>query len=117
MPNHIHVLIKTNENHSVSKIVWGWKTWISKFVNKRPEYYARFLKYYTELIQFEGFGTAPRQRKVHLKPAKSCGVPGSTKPAKPCGSLRQAQSIWCREYWDRFIRDENQFYFSNQLYP
>ncbi|MCM8525531.1 MAG: transposase, partial [Lentisphaeraceae bacterium] len=67
MPNHVHILIKTFPNYSLSKIVWGWKTWISKFVNEKPEYYEKFLEHYSELVEFKGFGTAPLERKVHLK--------------------------------------------------
>ena len=103
MPNHVHVLIKVINNHQLSKIVWGWKTQISKFVNKRSDLYEKFLFFYEKSDDFNGYGTAPDERKRHLKPAKSCGAPGNSnsKVYKP--------SIWHREYWDRFIRNENHF--------
>ncbi|MCM8539382.1 MAG: transposase [Lentisphaeraceae bacterium] len=34
MPNHVHVLIKTNDEWPVSKIVWSWKTHMTNFIRK-----------------------------------------------------------------------------------
>ena len=97
MPNHVHVLIKTKADYSLAKIVWGWKTYVSKFVNGRPDIYEKFIKSFDNKKSIT-FNTAPLERLRHHKPAKSCGEPRKCK-----------QSIWNREYWDRFIRDENHF--------
>ena len=40
--------------------------------------------------------TAPEERQRYLRPAAACGVPRKI-------------PLWQREYWDRFIRDENHF--------
>ena len=77
MPNHVHVMIKTNDDWPISKIVWSWKTYISNFI-KKGEWGA----------------------------AQACGAPANNEGT--CDA--PAKSIWQREYWDRFIRDENHFH-------
>lgn len=34
MPNHVHVIIRTKDEWSVSKIVWSWKTYMTNFIRK-----------------------------------------------------------------------------------
>ena len=97
MPNHVHVLIKTKADYTIAKIVWGWKTYVSKFVNSRLDLYEQFLDSFEKKKNI-CYKAAPSARQHYNKPAKSCGVPGIRK-----------QSIWYREYWDRFIRDEKHF--------
>ena len=108
MPNHVHILIKTKQDYPLSKIVWGWKTHVSKFINSRPELYDKFYEHFEKKEVFS-FNTAPIERLRHHKPAKSCGVPGSQKPESCEVTGKRKQSVWHREYWDRFIRDENHF--------
>ena len=108
MPNHVHILIKTKPDYQLSKIVWGWKTFVSKYVNSRPDLYQLFLDNFENKTVFNGFNSAPIERLRHHKPAKSCGVPGN-RSSESCGEPRRKTSIWHREYWDRFIRDENHF--------
>ena len=58
MPNHLHLLIKQNNQHSLQSIVHAWKSYTSSMINK---------------------------------------ITNSTGP------------IWARDYWDRYIRDEQHF--------
>ena len=41
---------------------------------------------------------APMSKQRFLQPASECGAPSNFK-----------RTLWQREYWDRFIRDENHF--------
>jgi len=82
MPNHVHVLFEPIEGRTAAKIVASWKRFTAT--------------------------------KIHAELARSTS--GSSKRALPgnanlrIGVLgvarRSAASVWHREYWDRYIRDE-----------
>ena len=93
MPNHVHVLIKTYEEWSIGKIVWAWKSLVTKYVNSEVDLKNRFLN---SMEQFK---------------AKNLQIKSSSKMQKfiKAESKNNSFSIWQREYWDRFIRDENHF--------
>ncbi len=53
MPNHVHVLIKVNPNHSLSKIIHSWKSYTANKANKilgrkgkfwMNDYYDRYIR-------------------------------------------------------------------------
>lgn len=96
MPNHVHILIKVNENNSLSKIVWSWKSYTARRIFEIPELKKAFIESYSDLNTLEYNSRAPEERQRYLKPAVACGAPRKI-------------SLWQREYWDRFIRDENHF--------
>jgi len=93
MPNHVHVLIKTYQEWSIGKIVWAWKSLVTKYVNSEVDLKNRFLN---SIAQFQ---------------ANNFQIKTSSKMQKfiKTDSKNKSFSIWQREYWDRFIRDENHF--------
>jgi putative transposase len=64
MPNHVHVLVRVYEGHSLGKIVQSWKSYTGK-------------------------------RILALDRARA-GARGS----------QGGKALWMREFWDRYIRDE-----------
>ena len=97
MPNHVHVLIKTYENFKLGKIIWSWKRHVSKFVFENKEYLRVFDESMKQLFKIDLVSRAPESKQRFIKPASECGAPGKNR------------SLWQREYWDRFIRDEQHF--------
>ena len=93
MPNHVHVLIKTYEEWSLGKIVWAWKSLVTKYVNSNVDFKIRFLN---SMEQFRANG-------FQIKPSSNM-----QKYIKAESNIKSF-SIWQREYWDRFIRDESHF--------
>ena len=98
MPNHVHVLIKTYEGFELGKIIWSWKRHVSKFVFESEEYTRVFDESMGKAFNEELVSRAPKSKHRFIKPASECGAPGLVK-----------RSLWQREYWDRFIRDEQHF--------
>ena len=96
MPNHVHVLIKTLDSWDLGKIVWAWKSYVSKYVLSHDSYKAILIKSNAKREDFKGKSRIPQERQKYMKPAKDCGAPRKI-------------ALWHREYWDRFIRDENHF--------
>ena len=98
MPNHVHVLIKAYPKNELGRIVWSWKRHVSKFVFECKEYSEIFGSSMRSFAKVEFDSRAPESKQRFLRPASECGAPSKTK-----------RSLWQREYWDRFIRDENHF--------
>jgi putative transposase len=96
MPNHVHILIKTREGYTLGKIIWAWKSFVTRYVKNNEELRNRFLYHYEKIPKSLLKSRAPENKQRHIKPAKGCGAPDNF-------------SIWQREYWDRFIRDEKHF--------
>ena len=95
MPNHVHLIIKTFEGYELGKLVWSWKRHVSKFVFENRDYTENFMKRLSKVNQSLLDNRTPENIQRFLKPASECGAPGMGK-----------RSLWQREYWDRFIRDE-----------
>ena len=106
MPNHCHLLIKTYDDWPISSLVSSWKKHVTYFVRKDEElwqkycnsYYAykeNYLKYNAALST----GRIGKEEKDEYNAALECGAP----------SRSYKTHFWQREYWDRFIRDENHF--------
>ena len=96
MPNHVHILIKVYEGFELSKIVWSWKSYVTRRIFEIPNLKQLYLNSFLSKTEFNLKSTAPQERRRYLKPAAACGVPRKI-------------PLWQREYWDRFIRDENHF--------
>ena len=78
MPNHVHTLFQPLEGWTVAKIVASWK----KFTARRiPE-------------------TAPGNANLQI------GAPGNANLQIGVFPVPRTP-VWHREYWDRYIRDEN----------
>ena len=84
MPNHVHVLFQPMGGWTVAKIVASWK----KFTARRIK----------EMIRANLEIGDPRGRGANLE----IGDP------KGGGSVPD-ESVWHREYWDRYIRDRRHF--------
>lgn len=93
MPNHVHVLIKTYESWSIGKIVWAWKSLITKFVKLDQNLKNKFVHSMQEFENSKHEFTASGKMGRFIKPK----------------SNDNSFTIWQREYWDRFIRDEKHF--------
>jgi REP element-mobilizing transposase RayT len=84
MPNHVHVLIRVYEGVSLKKILQSWKSYTARRIREwKP-------------------GSAERQLGT-----------GKTNPERCRAGARRSQTarttIWAREYWDRYIRDDAHF--------
>jgi REP element-mobilizing transposase RayT len=79
MPNHCHALIEPLEGVPLGKIVLSWKNYTARFIN---EY----------------------KRRTGVRQSQQC-------QSQQCQSQRSRDSsqVWQREYWDRFIRNEQHF--------
>ena len=95
MPNHIHVMIKTLNTWDLGKIVWAWKSYVAKYVLNIEEYKSLIIESNEKKQALTNKSRVPEERQRYMKPAGDCGV----------SKIR----LWHREYWDRFIRDENHF--------
>jgi putative transposase len=81
MPNHVHVLFQPLHGWTVAKIVASWK----KFTAKRICDHRRKTAAGNANLPI---GASDANREI--------GVPGD-------------ESVWHREYWDRYMRDEDHF--------
>jgi REP element-mobilizing transposase RayT len=78
MPNHVHLLIKTNSKFTVGELVKSWKRFTAKAIRRL---------------------FAERKNADYQ----------SALPDEANKILMQGKPFWQREYWDRFIRDENHY--------
>jgi len=85
MPNHVHVLFQPMPGWTVAKIVASWK----KFTSRKICDYQKTTSGHANLQIGEATQYAIQEN----------GDPGDEPKGKP-------NSVWQREYWDRFIRDE-----------
>ena len=81
MPNHCHVLIEPFEGIPLGKIVLSWKNYTARWINQK----------------MGCTGTATPQ----------CGGDDDAIHGSRFGERRS--QIWQREYWDRFIRNEQHY--------
>ena len=79
MPNHVHLLIKNYEGVKLGDCVRSWKLFVSNFVSKNERLRMKFLGH----VEVEGAAQESNASKKF--------------------------TVWQREYWDRFIRDEKHF--------
>ena len=79
MPNHVHVLFQPLADWSVSKIVASWKSFTGRRI--------------AEFVRARGEGSREGRSHEGLYQA----------------GVWQADRIWHREYWDRFIRNQRHF--------
>jgi len=82
----------------LGKRIWSWKRHVSKFVFENEELSKKFIVGVNKLSNVNCKSRAPMSKQRYLKPASECGAPSNYK-----------RTLWQREYWDRFIRDENHF--------
>ena len=82
MPNHVHLLIKAYDKWPLGALVHSWKQHATTFIKNHADIWKTYEQSW---------------HNIHSKAARDCGAP-SKRP-----------HIWQREYWDRFIRDENHF--------
>ncbi|EDM25021.1 hypothetical protein LNTAR_01707 [Lentisphaera araneosa HTCC2155] len=93
MPNHVHLLIKTYENHCLNRVVHSWKSYTSHEIKKI-------------LLEGNNAGEPPAlPGDLNQLEGNNAGEP----PARP-------GEIWMEDYWDRFIRDEKTFLYGHSLY-
>ena len=95
MPNHVHLMIKTIEDYTLGQIVWSWKSYTTKMVFKIDGMKDKILKSLESKRRNNFNSTAPEKIRKYIS-AEACGAPRKV-------------SLWNREYWDRFIRDENHY--------
>ncbi len=79
MPNHVHVLIRPYEGNSLGEIIRSWKTHTGRWINE---------------------GIREGRIKVRRKHSELDNQKNS--------QLGEG-AFWMREYWDRYIRDENHY--------
>ncbi len=86
MPNHVHVLFQPMEGWTVAKIVASWKSWTGRRISQ----------------SMRTPGSAPGS--AGLQPGSIIEDEARLDEARlePGGPR-----VWHREYWDRYIRDEN----------
>jgi putative transposase len=83
MPNHVHVLVRVYEGVPLAKIVQSWKSYTGRRI--RP--------------------------MMEESRAASQQIPTLTQQDSRAGAQQsQAPRVWMREYWDRYIRDEQHFH-------
>jgi REP element-mobilizing transposase RayT len=87
MPNHVHVLFQPIGGWSMAKIVESWKKHTAKRIND-----------YRRSTEGKSLGAT-----------QESGGPRADVATQESGGPR-AERIWHREYWDRFIRDDNHLY-------
>jgi REP element-mobilizing transposase RayT len=89
MPNHVHVLFQPMNDWSVAKIVASWK----KFT-------ARKICDYLKNDTFQNGGIKNANREI-----------GDPRINQKLGGpdIYGIPPVWHREYWDRYIRDDNHF--------
>jgi len=98
MPNHVHLLIKTYEAWKVGDLVRSWKLSVTNFVMNDLKIKSKFETSLDVLSAAQESG-APKEEEC-VEAAQESGAPKRSS---------RKFTIWQREYWDRFIRDENHF--------
>ncbi|MBX3054223.1 MAG: transposase [Caldilineaceae bacterium] len=89
MPNHVHVLFQLLHNWTVAKIVASWKKFTARKIN---EYQRR-----TD-------GSANREiGEAGVVANREIGAPNDVPKNTP-------NPVWQREYWDRYMRNEEHLY-------
>jgi REP element-mobilizing transposase RayT len=91
MPNHVHLLIKTYDGWPLGNIIRSWKLFVTNFVASHDVLKGKFGEYMDVNV---------------LNAARESGAPKKLNAAQESGAPKKF-TIWQREYWDRFIRDEN----------
>ena len=97
MPNHIHILIKVYPGNSLGKIIWSWKSYTSRRIFEIPELKKKYVDSYLNSNKGAVPSRATIERQKFLEPAAACGAPRKI-------------PLWQREYWDRFIRNEEHYW-------
>ena len=122
MPNHVHILIKTFENYSMSKIVHSWKSYtaheIKRFLHAGGRGEGVGVERTGETPVFPGCG----ERSVLSDCIEGTGersvlsdcIEGTGERSVFLGYIGGTPVLskgkaWQIEYWDRFIRDEKHF--------
>ncbi|MCH2205716.1 MAG: transposase [Lentisphaerales bacterium] len=133
MPNHVHLLIKVYPNQKIGNLVRSWKLFTTNFVLNNDV----FLEAYLSAASESGTLTTEKDDSIRHAASESgapssiesaasesgapssiesaaseSGAPSSIKSATAKNgtpNLKKKFSIWQREYWDRFIRDQNHF--------
>jgi len=99
MPNHVHILIKTYNEWPISKLVASWKKHVTYFIQKDKELWEEYCKSY--LLYRRGLTNGKSSLVANEFELESSAL--------ECGPLSSKIYLWQKEYWDRFIRDENHF--------
>ncbi len=92
MPNHVHVLLEQLQDWPLSKIIQSWKRHTSRQIRARHK--------------TEGPGSLVR------KPGGCTRhLPSKTEERQEADADAQQgrSSLWQRDYWDRYIRDQDHF--------
>ncbi|NQZ58286.1 MAG: transposase [Lentisphaeraceae bacterium] len=116
MPNHVHILIKTFEDYSMSKIVHSWKSYtaheIKKFFSAGGRSEGVGVEKTGETPVFPGCiektGETPVFPGCIEKTGEMPVFPGCIEGAGGTPMLLEGK-VWQIEYWDRFIRNEKHF--------
>ncbi|HEV3163293.1 MAG TPA: transposase [Isosphaeraceae bacterium] len=104
MPNHVHVLFQPIDGWTVAKIVASWK----KFTAKPISHHRKALRNANLLI---GVGDEAANREIGVgneAAHREIGV-GDEAAHREIGGPERGEPIWHREYWDRYMRDEEHF--------
>lgn len=96
MPNHVHLLIKVYPNEKIGNLVRSWKLYTTNFVLNNTHLLNIYLKAASE-------SGAPSSGNIQSSSQNAASESGA--PDKNSGKF----TIWQREYWDRFIRDQNHY--------
>ncbi|QOV91778.1 REP-associated tyrosine transposase [Humisphaera borealis] len=97
MPNHVHVMVRVYEGWTLGKIVQSWKSFTSRKIGK--------------MLREKIVGNAELQLGTGLSsPVKNVkqGL-GNAGPEAGVTPTEVSGGIWMREYWDRYIRNEQHF--------
>ena len=96
MPNHVHVLFQPINGWTVAKIVATWK----KFTARRISRHRQTLRN----------ANLPIGESNDLAKGKTGTTERKQEDANPeIGVPESSERVWHREYWDRYMRDEEHF--------
>ena len=106
MPNHFHVLFEPMDNWPMAKIVSSWKKYTASKIREYLKAKGRRDKNADLKIGDPHMAEIPAvdSRFTGLKTA----VPADKTAGK--GGKRRSEPFWRREFWDRYIRDEEHYY-------
>jgi len=92
MPNHVHVLVRPDERHTLSEILQSWKSFTAKEINEvikgegtlwRAEYFDHLVRSQTKLEKFRAY-IRENPAKAHLTAGYRVGA-GSFEPPRAPG--------------------------------
>ncbi|MCL4540054.1 MAG: transposase [Bacteroidetes bacterium] len=99
MPNHVHVLFQPIMGWTVAKIVASWKKFTARKI-------CDFLRAGARQGANQEIGDPRKKESAN----REIGDPRGEESADQEIGGPRGKSVWHREYWDRYMRDETHFY-------